>query len=135
MDCFDVRRDGGGLCTPCPCAATNRISGQGAFGGDFRQADQRMCGVGINFIEDRNRALYVKSLAKGGPAENCGLIQTGDVLYEVQRNNVYCLDPERIGGLLLGQEGTQVELGFMRNITDPDSLYRVSLRRAQVPRR
>ncbi len=35
-------------------------------------------------------------------------IQVGDVLYEVNEKNVYCMNPELIGGLLLGYEGTQV---------------------------
>ena len=38
-------------------------------------ADSKLCGVGINFIEDRNRALHVKSLVKGGPADLSGQIQ------------------------------------------------------------
>jgi hypothetical protein len=36
------------------------------------------------------------------------VLQTGDILYEVNRNNVYCTNPEEIGGYLLGHEGTQV---------------------------
>ena len=35
------------------------------------------------------------------------LKQIGDVLFEVQGNNVYCMDPAKIGTLLLGSEGTQ----------------------------
>ena len=36
------------------------------------------------------------------------LVKVGDVLHEVNRTNVYCTNPEEIGGLLLGYEGTQV---------------------------
>ena len=46
-------------------------------------SDQKICGVGINFIEDTNRALYVKSLAPGEAAENSGQIQVcnSDILW------------------------------------------------------
>ena len=40
----------------------------------------------------------------------CSCLQIGDVLFEVNRNNVYCTNPEEIGGYLLGHEGTQVYL-------------------------
>ena len=77
------------------------------------------------------------------------------MLSEVQGNNVYCLDPAKIGSLLLGPEGTQVsvwghirrrllslngcptqvELGFMRSISFPtENNYRVTLTRAPYSR-
>ncbi len=90
-------------------------------------AGEKLCGVGITFVEDSNGALYVKSLVRGGSAALSGQIQVvifkqpvasmiskslhfqvGDVLYEVNEKNVYCMNPELIGGLLLGYEGTQV---------------------------
>ncbi len=83
--------------------------------------------------------------------------QVGDVLFEVQGNNVYCTDPARIGAQLLGPEGTQaslpsallvrppsqsnaipaqVELGFLRNISfpDKDNAFRVTLIRTSYPK-
>ena len=44
---------------------------------------EKMCGVGITFVEDVNGALYVKSLVPGGSAAESGQVQVGDVLMEV----------------------------------------------------
>ena len=46
-------------------------------------AGDKMCGVGITFVEDSNGALYVKSLVPGGSAAQSGQVQVGDVLIEV----------------------------------------------------
>jgi hypothetical protein len=39
------------------------------------------------------------------------------VLVEVSKTNVYCANPELIGGLLLGVEGSPVEIGLKRMST------------------
>mmetsp|Transcript_27235 Transcript_27235/g.55599 ORF Transcript_27235/g.55599 Transcript_27235/m.55599 type:complete len:148 (+) Transcript_27235:163-606(+) len=91
---------------------------------------EKLCGVGITFVEDSNGALYVKSLVPGGSAAQSGQVQVGDVLFEVNENNVYCTNPEQIGNLLLGVEGSQVELSFKRSSTG--SLHRVMLYRTSV---
>ena len=36
---------------------------------------ERMCGVGITFVEDHNGALYVKSLVPGGSSARSGSVQ------------------------------------------------------------
>jgi len=36
---------------------------------------EKMCGVGITFVEDSNGALYVKSLVPGGSAAQSGQVQ------------------------------------------------------------
>mmetsp|Transcript_6565 Transcript_6565/g.20684 ORF Transcript_6565/g.20684 Transcript_6565/m.20684 type:complete len:121 (-) Transcript_6565:54-416(-) len=77
------------------------------------------CGVGITFVEDENGALFVKSFVEGGSAAECGQIERGDVLVEVDGLNVYCHPPQRIGTHLLGPEGSQVQLGFQRSETGP----------------
>lgn len=105
----------------CDCR-TGKKSGAGGVGNGINSPGlkgEKLCGVGITFVEDSNGALYVKSLVNGGSAALSGQIQIGDVLFEVNRNNVYCLNPEEIGGYLLGHEGTQVELGFKRSAQDP----------------
>ena len=40
---------------------------------------EKMCGVGITFVEDVNGALYVKSLVPGGSAAESGQVQVGCV--------------------------------------------------------
>jgi hypothetical protein len=41
----------------------------------FDSAGEKLCGVGITFVEDSNGALYVKSLVNGGSAALSGQIQ------------------------------------------------------------
>ena len=93
-------------------------------------AGDKMCGVGITFIEDSNGALYVKSLVPGGSAAQSGQVQVGDVLVEVSEQNVYCSNPEQIGNLLLGTEGSEVQVAFKRSSTG--AVHSVSLRRCLV---
>mmetsp|Transcript_6572 Transcript_6572/g.15006 ORF Transcript_6572/g.15006 Transcript_6572/m.15006 type:complete len:146 (-) Transcript_6572:122-559(-) len=90
----------------------------------------KLCGVGITFVEDTNGALYVKNLVPDGSAARSGLIHIGDVLFEVNGTNVYCEKPETIGNLLLGTEGSPVELVFKRASTG--NLHRVTLYRTSV---
>ena len=93
-------------------------------------AGDKMCGVGITFVEDSNGALYVKSLVPGGSAAQSGQVQVGDVLIEVSEQNVYCSNPEQIGNLLLGAEGSQVQVAFKRSSTG--AVHSVLLRRCLV---
>jgi C-terminal processing protease CtpA/Prc len=74
-------------------------------------------------------ALYVKSLVPHGSAAKSKQIMIGDVLFEVNGNNVYCSNPAQIGNLLLGVENSQVELSFKRGSTEIQRviLYRTSI--------
>lgn len=49
-------------------------------------------GVGITFDQDPNGYLRVASLADGGPAERCGMIEVGDLVVQVDAQNVYVHD-------------------------------------------
>ena len=71
-------------------------------------------GVGIVFQPDSTGALHVKSLALGGPAEKCGLVNVGDVLHEIDGHHVYRKPVAQLAPLILGQEGTVVRLGLQR---------------------
>lgn len=71
-------------------------------------------GVGIVFQPDSTGALHVKSLAVGGPAEKCGLVNVGDVLHEIDGHHVYRKPVAQLAPLILGQEGTVVRLGLQR---------------------
>lgn len=53
--------------------------------------------------------------------------QVGDVLFEVNGNNVYCSNPEQIGNLLLGVEGSQVLPSFPAVSQSPSPLLPASL--------
>ena len=71
-------------------------------------------GVGIVFQPDSTGALHVKSLALGGPAEKCGLVNVGDVLHEIDGHHVYRKPVAQLAPLILRQEGTVVRLGLQR---------------------
>merc|ERR1712216_688687 len=84
-------------------------------------------GVGIVFQPDSTGALHVKSLAAGGPAEKCGLVQVGDVLHEIDGHHVCRKPVAQLAPLILGQEGTVVKLGLQRGSLE--RLVFVELRR------
>lgn len=46
-------------------------------------------GVGIVFKSGPDEALFVKALADGGPAANCGMIRVNDCLIKVDGEDVY----------------------------------------------
>ncbi len=70
-------------------------------------------GVGITIL-DAEDGFTVTSVTKGGPAEAAG-VQAGDLLVEVEGQSVSELDLEAIRGLVRGEEGTNVQMAFLRN--------------------
>uniref|UniRef100_A0A7S1GX21 PDZ domain-containing protein n=2 Tax=Hemiselmis andersenii TaxID=464988 RepID=A0A7S1GX21_HEMAN len=75
---------------------------------------RRPCGIGVTFVEDDFKALRVKSLVKGGPADQSGKIDEGDILAAVDGYNVYCVNPSEVGALLMGSAGSKVEVSFKK---------------------
>ena len=76
-------------------------------------------GVGITFGQFHKDhvhagALYVKQLQAQGPAQQSGMVQKGDILFEIQGVNCYRRSIDRIQERLLGPEGSQVALVFKR---------------------
>mmetsp|Transcript_33687 Transcript_33687/g.79745 ORF Transcript_33687/g.79745 Transcript_33687/m.79745 type:complete len:143 (-) Transcript_33687:108-536(-) len=112
----------------CDCR-TGKSNIKGGLGNIVGASGEKLCGVGITFVEGTNGALFVKNLVPHGSAAKSQQILVGDVLFEVNGNNVYCSNPEQIGNLLLGVEGSQVELSFKRGATDVHRtiLYRTSV--------
>jgi hypothetical protein len=74
----------------------------------------RLEGVGIVFQQDPTGALHVKSLTPRGPAEKCGLVNMGDMLYWINRHYVYRKPVALLVPLILGLEGTVVRLVLQR---------------------
>ncbi len=70
-------------------------------------------GVGITIL-DAEDGFTVTSVTKGGPAEAVG-VQAGDLLVEVEGQSVSELDLEAIRDLVRGEEGTNVQMTFLRN--------------------
>mmetsp|Transcript_55 Transcript_55/g.122 ORF Transcript_55/g.122 Transcript_55/m.122 type:complete len:169 (-) Transcript_55:1340-1846(-) len=90
----------------------------------------RLCGVGIVFAVDIEGALEVASVIPGGPADECGLIQRGDILHRVNDLDVWCKSPEFVQKLVVGREGTSVRLGF--SLQGSEDIVYVNLKRSPV---
>mmetsp|Transcript_7571 Transcript_7571/g.11994 ORF Transcript_7571/g.11994 Transcript_7571/m.11994 type:complete len:123 (+) Transcript_7571:938-1306(+) len=95
---------------------------------------QEPSGVGIVFTEAEDGSLVVSRLVPGGPAEETGQVAVGDVLYEVEGENVYRADKQKIARKVLGSEGTMVRLGFKRGLRyEADPVFRVMIGRKAIP--
>ena len=76
--------------------------------------DHNLCGVGINFKPDATGALAVHSLVPGSPASEDRHILPGDLLEQVDSQNVFRFSMDKVASRLLGPAGTQVVLTFQR---------------------
>ena len=76
--------------------------------------DHNLCGVGINFKPDATGALAVHSLVAGSPASEDRHILPGDLLEQVDSQNVFRFSMDKVASRLLGPAGTQVVLTFQR---------------------
>mmetsp|Transcript_11373 Transcript_11373/g.27888 ORF Transcript_11373/g.27888 Transcript_11373/m.27888 type:complete len:130 (+) Transcript_11373:27-416(+) len=101
----------------CDCRTANKKPPGGSDTPSGKGSGEQRVGIGITFEEGKDGELMIKKLAPGGPAELSGKAEVGDVLFEVDGTNVYTTDPKQIGPILLGSEGTAVELRFKRPST------------------
>lgn len=86
------------------------------------------------FTESEDGSLVVSQLVPGGAAEETGQVAVGDVLYEVEGENVYRADKQKIASKVLGPEGTMVRLGFKRGLRyEADPVFRLVLGRRAIP--
>jgi hypothetical protein len=85
--------------------------------------------VGITFeTMALDGSARVKSLVRGGGADNTGLIKQGDILFEVGRTNVFREPLDLVADLLLGDDGSSVRL---RSSPPPTTLPRPRLELTQ----
>lgn len=70
-------------------------------------------GVGITILEVEE-GFQVTSVVEGGPADQAG-VQVGDVLIEVEGQNVVGLGMDGTKELVRGEEGSQVQACFLRD--------------------
>mmetsp|Transcript_14129 Transcript_14129/g.22465 ORF Transcript_14129/g.22465 Transcript_14129/m.22465 type:complete len:132 (-) Transcript_14129:373-768(-) len=112
----------------CDCReGSERLPGaRGAMG--LAGQPESLCGIGINFRADRTGALLVSSLIDGGPADKCGDVREGDVLYEVDSKIVLRSPLSNVSASLLGPNGSGVNVVFIRK----EEQIRVKLVRAPV---
>jgi len=71
-------------------------------------------GIGAYFQRSAidTNGLAVKSLLKGSPAERCGKIAVGDIVLEVNGDNVYGKKLAELAQVLLGPPGSSVQMTF-----------------------
>mmetsp|Transcript_11926 Transcript_11926/g.27774 ORF Transcript_11926/g.27774 Transcript_11926/m.27774 type:complete len:271 (-) Transcript_11926:239-1051(-) len=82
--------------------------------GDTMRQRKALCGVGIVFSEANHGALVVQQVVPRSPAAGCGRIEVGDELMTIGSKNVYRQNADAITPLVLGEEGTDVEMTFLR---------------------
>lgn len=102
-----------------------------AAGGETRKIGDELTGVGVQFEHDMQGYLKVKSIAAGGPAERCGMMDVGDVLVDVSGQNIYVHnDPlKAVREMIYGRVGTVIEFGLQK--PGSGQVKRVKLRRAE----
>uniref|UniRef100_A0A7S0XSL5 PDZ domain-containing protein n=1 Tax=Hemiselmis andersenii TaxID=464988 RepID=A0A7S0XSL5_HEMAN len=86
-------------------------------------------GVGIVFKSGPDEALFVKALADGAPAANCGMIRVNDCLTKVDGEDVYRMPIEKVVKYILGEKGSEIRLTFQRFSGDKLSKFTVKLYR------
>ena len=77
------------------------------------QLNNAYVGVGITILEAEN-GFQVTSVTAGGPADQAG-VREGDILIEVEGQDVTGLGLDGTKRLVRGEEGTQVRLCFLRD--------------------
>jgi C-terminal processing protease CtpA/Prc len=71
---------------------------------------QGKLGVGIIFRKDPYGLLHVLTIAKGSPAEGCGVISKGDVLMNVNGHPAVGMSLAQVKSAIVGPPGTPVKL-------------------------
>lgn len=73
--------------------------------------EQEFVGIGVQYTG--NDLNLVTRVYKGSPAEKAG-IQAGDIFYEVDGKSIDGLNTDQIKELIVGEEGTEVEVTVLR---------------------
>jgi len=60
------------------------------------------------------QALEIRAMLPGGPMEHCGVIQVGDVLLEIDGEDMYGKGMSKVVPLLLGEERSKVRISFAK---------------------
>lgn len=89
---------------------------------DYQNYQEQMAnayvGVGITIQQRQDlTGMQVLEVVKGSPAEEAG-VQAGDTLIAVNGQNIIDMDPDDVKNLVRGEQGTTVELTFLRNETE-----------------
>ncbi len=84
-------------------------------------------GIGIYIGQDKSGNSVVLSPIKGSPAEEAGL-EKGDIIYEVDGEDMLGKDPDVVSTKIKGEEGTEVEVSVSRD----DEILKFTIKRAQI---
>ena len=88
---------------------------------------QAMAGIGIVCDDDLDNGLRIRTLVKGGAAENSGLLQEGDVIERINGEPVQ--DAEHALSLVHGAEGTSLVLQVRRPSRPSDIIQATLIRK------
>jgi len=70
-------------------------------------------GIGVTIQQEEEKGYRILEVTDGGPAEEAG-IQVGDLLFEVEGQDVREMDVTAVRDLVKGREGTSVKLRILR---------------------
>ena len=92
---------------------------------DDDEYDEDECGIGASFRVQQDGQVHCIGLLNGGPAEQSGVLQTGDILLKVDGIAVNGKTHSEVLGLIMGPADSLVELELQRD----DALLTVEIRR------
>ena len=92
---------------------------------DEDEYDEDEYGIGANFRVQEDGQVYCIGLLNGGPAEQSGVLQTGDILRKVDGITVYGKTHSEVLDLVMGAPDTLVELEIFQD----DTVKTVGIRR------
>ena len=77
------------------------------------QVNNSYVGIGVTIQLEENEGYRILEVTSRGPAEEAG-IQVGDLLFEVEGQDVRSMDVTQVRDLVKGKEGTSVRLRLLR---------------------
>ena len=78
------------------------------------QVDNSYVGIGITIQLEEGEGYRILEVAANGPAAEAG-IEAGDLLFEVEGQDVREMDVSAVRDLVTGKSGTSVKLRILRN--------------------
>ena len=92
---------------------------------DDDEYDEDDCGIGASFRPQPDGQVHCIGLLNGGPAEQSGLLQTGDIVLKVDNAAVHGMTHSEVQDRIMGPAESLVELEIQRD----DELLTIEIRR------
>mmetsp|Transcript_38317 Transcript_38317/g.74852 ORF Transcript_38317/g.74852 Transcript_38317/m.74852 type:complete len:123 (-) Transcript_38317:97-465(-) len=90
------------------------VSGAAATGQENQpESNRNIAGIGIHFTPDNKGMHIITGMRPQGPAESCGRILVGDILFKVDEREVRNMPIQDVIRLLTGQPDTTVTLSVL----------------------